>query len=32
MPKWVKFTLIAHGVGAAALIAQFLPLIIMIIR
>ena len=32
MPKWLKFTLIALGIGAAGLIIQFLPLIITVIH
>lgn len=31
MPKWLKITLIALGIGAAGLIVQFLPIIIMVI-
>ena len=31
MPKWLKITLIALGIGAAGLVVQFLPIIIMVI-
>ncbi len=31
MPKWLKITLIALGIGAVGLIVQFLPIIIMVI-
>ena len=31
MPKWLKITLLALGVGIVGLIVQFLPIIIMVI-
>ena len=31
MPKWIKITLLALGVGIVGLIVQFLPIIIMVI-